>query len=345
MGPSPLLRNRWRAFRANGRAWFSLRAFAVIAALAAAAPLIANDKPLIIWHDGAALFPVVRFYPETALGGEFATEADYKDPYVRGLIAAKGWAIWPPVPYAWDTVNYAVTGPVPSPPSADNWLGTDDQGRDVVARALYGTRLSLAFGLLLAPAAAALGILAGLMQGYYGGAADLLAQRALEVWGSLPRLLILILFSALFTPGFWTLLLILLLFSWPSLVDVVRAESLRARNFAYVLSARALGVAGPVIMLRHVLPNALVAAVSFMPFIVTDAVVALASLDFLGLGLPPGSPSLGELLAQGKNNLHAPWLGLTAFCTLAVLLTLLAFIGEGVRDALDPRCTQGRAQS
>jgi microcin C transport system permease protein len=334
---SPIARRRAAAFRANGRAWASLWLFSAICALCLAAPLLANDRPLFVWHDGAAFVPVAQFYPETAFGGEFATQADYRDPYVRDLISAKGWAIWPPVRYSWDTVNYDLPGPAPSPPSADNWLGTDDQGRDVLARVLYGARLSIAFGLLLAPLSAAIGILAGVVQGFYGGAADLAGQRVLEVWSSMPRLLVLILFAALFTPGFWTLLLILLLFSWVGLVDVVRAEALRARNFEYVRAARALGVAPPVVMLRHVLPNALVAAVSYLPFVLTESIVALASLDFLGLGLPPGSPSLGELLAQGKNNLHAPWLGLTGFFALATILTLLVFIGEGVRDALDPR--------
>lgn len=327
---------RWQAFWANTRARISLIGFMGIVLLCIAAPLIANDKPLFVWYENTAFFPIFAFYPETTFGGEFAMEADYKNPFVQNLITQKGFALWPPVPFSWDTVNYALQGPVPSAPSAQNWLGTDDQGRDVVARVLYGMRVSLAFGLILAPLSALLGILAGLVQGYYGGIVDLGMQRVLEVWGSLPRLLILILFSALFAPGFWTLLAILLLFSWPALVDVVRAESLRARNFEYVFAAKALGVASPIIMLRHVLPNALVAAVSYFPFILTDSIVALASLDFLGLGLPPGSPSLGELLAQGKNNLHAPWLGLTAFCALALVLTLLAFIGEGVRDALDP---------
>lgn len=333
----PLARRSWRAFRANTRAWVSLQLFAVIAAACLAAPLLANDKPLFVWHDGAAYAPAFAFYPETAFGGEFATEADYRDPYVADLIAAGGWALWPPVRFSWNTVSHDLPGPAPSPPSRDNWLGTDDQGRDVLARALYGARVSLAFGLILAPLSAVVGILAGVLQGTYGGALDLVMQRVLEIWSSMPRLLILIIFAALFAPGFWTLLAILLAFSWTALVDVVRAESLRARNLDYVRAARALGVAGPVVMLRHVLPNALVAAVSFLPFILTEAIVALASLDFLGLGLPPGSPSLGELLAQGKNNLHAPWLGLTGFFALAAILTLLVFIGEGLRDALNPR--------
>ncbi|HRC27576.1 MAG TPA: ABC transporter permease, partial [Alphaproteobacteria bacterium] len=281
--------------------------------------------------------PILRDYPETTFGGDFETATEYRDSYVREKIDAKGWMLWPPIRFSYDTVNYDLKTPAPSPPGAENWLGTDDQGRDVVARIVYGFRLSVLFGLALTLVSSAIGILAGAVQGYYGGWVDLTLQRFIEIWSSLPSLYILIIFSSLFVPGFWTLLLILLLFSWVSLVDVVRAEFLRARNFDYVRAARALGVPDRVIMVRHVLPNAMVATMTMMPFILTGSITALTSLDFLGLGLPPGSPSLGELLAQGKNNLQAPWLGVSAFVSLGVMLTLLTFIGEAVRDAFDPR--------
>jgi microcin C transport system permease protein len=245
--------------------------------------------------------------------------------------------LWPLIRFSYDTINYDLPSPAPSPPSLENWLGTDDQGRDVLARVLYGFRLSVLFGLALTIASSLIGVAAGAVQGYFGGRLDLIMQRVIEIWANMPSLYILIIFSALFVPGFWTLLLILLLFSWVQLVDVVRAEFFRARNFDYVRAAKALGVSDWVIMGRHVLPNAMVATMTFLPFILTGSITALTSLDFLGLGLPPGSPSLGELLAQGKNNLHAPWLGITAFLSLAIMLTLLTFIGEAVRDAFDPR--------
>jgi microcin C transport system permease protein len=283
--------------------------------------------------------PVFKAYPETTFGGDFETEAEYRDPYVSELINEKGWMVWPPIRFSYDTINYDLPQPAPSPPTRENILGTDDQGRDVAARVIYGFRLSVVFGLLLTLVSSVIGVAAGAVQGYYGGVLDLVAQRVIEVWSSLPSLYILIIFSAMFVPGFWTLLLILLLFSWMQLVDVVRAEFLRARNFDYVRAAHALGVSNPVIMWRHVLPNAMVATITFMPFVLTGSITALTSLDFLGLGLPPGSPSLGELLAQGKNNLQAPWLGISAFLSLAVMLSLLTFIGEAVRDAFDPRKT------
>ncbi|HEY0901531.1 MAG TPA: ABC transporter permease [Micavibrio sp.] len=306
------------------------------------APFLANDKPIMLQYDGGLYFPVFKAYPETTFGGDFETETDYRDSYVQELITAKdGWILWPPVPYSYDTVNYNLPTPAPSAPTADNWLGTDDQGRDVTARVLYGFRISVFFGLLLTIVSSLIGITAGAFQGYYGGWLDLIMQRFIEIWSSLPSLYILIIFSAMFVPGFWTLLLILLLFSWVSLVDVVRAEFLRARNFDYVRAAHALGVNNGTIMRRHVLPNAMVATMTLMPFILTSSITALTSLDFLGLGLPPGSPSLGELLAQGKNNIDAPWLGITAFLSLAVMLSLLTFIGEAVRDAFDPRKTIG----
>jgi microcin C transport system permease protein len=334
---SPLTRRRIAQFRANRRGYWSFWIFTGIFLVCLFAEGLANDRPLLLRYDGAFYVPVLRDYPETAFGGDFETATDYRDPYVREKIDSKGWMIWPPVRFSYDTVNYDLKTPAPAPPGAENWLGTDDQGRDVVARIVYGFRLSVLFGLALTIVSSAIGILAGAVQGYYGGWVDLALQRFIEIWSSLPSLYILIIFSSLFVPGFWTLLLILLLFSWVSLVDVVRAEFLRTRNFDYVRAARALGVPDPVIMVRHVLPNAMVATMTMMPFILTGSITALTSLDFLGLGLPPGSPSLGELLAQGKNNLQAPWLGVSAFVSLGVMLSLLTFIGEAVRDAFDPR--------
>ncbi len=336
---SPLTRRRLAQFRANGRGFYSLQIFMVLFIIALGANFIANDKPLIVSYDGGLYFPAFKAYPETVFGGEFETEADYRDQFVADLINAKGWMVWPPIRYSYDTINYNLTQPAPSPPTRDNIFGTDDQGRDVAARVIYGFRISVLFGLTLTLISSIIGVFAGAVQGYYGGKLDLSMQRVIEVWGSMPSLYILIIFSAMFVPGFWTLLLILLLFSWVSLVDVVRAEFLRTRNFDYVRAANALGVPNPVIMWRHVLPNAMVATLTFMPFILTGSITALTSLDFLGLGLPPGSPSLGELLAQGKNNLQAPWLGIAAFVSLALMLTLLTFIGEAVRDAFDPRKT------
>jgi microcin C transport system permease protein len=339
MSLSPLTRRRIAQFRANRRGSWSLKIFMVLFIIALGADFIANDKPLVVSYDGGIYFPVFKAYPETVFGGEFETEADYRDAFVSDLINAKGWMIWPPIRYSFDTINYNLTQPAPSPPTRDNIFGTDDQGRDVAARVIYGFRISVLFGLTLTLISSIIGVAAGAVQGYYGGKLDLSMQRVIEVWASMPSLYILIIFSAMFVPGFWTLLLILLLFSWVSLVDVVRAEFLRTRNFDYVRAANALGVPNPVIMWRHVLPNAMVATLTFMPFILTGSITALTSLDFLGLGLPPGSPSLGELLAQGKNNLQAPWLGIAAFVSLAMMLTLLTFIGEAVRDAFDPRKT------
>ena len=339
MSVSPLTRRRLAQFRANARGFYSLQIFTLLFIIALGANFIANDKPLIVSYDGGLYFPAFKAYPETVFGGEFETEADYRDQFVADLINAKGWMVWPFIRYSYDTINYNLTQPAPSPPTRDNIFGTDDQGRDVAARVIYGFRISVLFGLTLTLISSIIGVFAGAVQGYYGGKLDLSMQRVIEVWGSMPSLYILIIFSAMFVPGFWTLLLILLLFSWVSLVDVVRAEFLRTRNFDYVRAANALGVPNPVIMWRHVLPNAMVATLTFMPFILTGSITALTSLDFLGLGLPPGSPSLGELLAQGKNNLQAPWLGIAAFVSLALMLTLLTFIGEAVRDAFDPRKT------
>jgi microcin C transport system permease protein len=334
---SPLTRRRLQQFRANRRGYWSFWIFIAALIITLGAELVANDKPLFVWYDGRAYVPVAAMYPETTFGGDFETEADYRDPYVQELIDQKGWTIWPLIRFSYDTINYHLPVPAPAPPSFENWLGTDDQGRDVLARIIYGFRLSVLFGLILTALSSLIGITMGAIQGYFGGRTDLILQRVIEIWGSLPSLYILIIFSAMFVPGFWTLLVILLAFSWVALVDVVRAEFLRARNFDYVRAAQALGVPTPLIMVRHVLPNAVVATLTMLPFILTGSITALTSLDFLGLGLPPGSPSLGELLAQGKNNLAAPWLGFTAFIVLGVMLTLLTFIGEAVRDAFDPR--------
>lgn len=303
------------------------------------AEIIANDKPILVSYNGSLYTPFLHSYPETTFGGDFETETDYRDPFVKDLIAQNGWIVWPPIRFSYDTISYDLPEPAPSKPTGVNILGTDDQGRDVAARVIYGFRISVVFGLILTIISSIIGITAGAFQGYYGGRLDLFMQRVIEVWSSLPSLYILIIFSAMFVPGFWTLLAILLLFSWVSLVDVVRAEFLRARNFDYVRAANALGVSNLTIMRRHVLPNAMVATMTLMPFILTGSITALTSLDFLGLGLPPGSASLGELLSQGKNNLQAPWLGISAFVSLAFMLTLLTFIGEAVRDAFDPRKT------
>ncbi len=338
---TPITARRLYNFRANRRGYWSLWVFGVLFVLTLGAEFIANDKPLLVYYDGGFYFPVFVAYPETTFDGEFATEAEYRDPFVQDLIDEKGWAIWPPVPFSYDTINYDLRTPVPSPPSAENWLGTDDQGRDVLARLIYGWRISILFGLILTVLSSVIGIAAGAVQGYFGGWTDLIFQRVIEIWSGMPTLYLLIIMSSVITPGFWTLLILLLLFSWMGLVGVVRAEFLRARNFDYVRAARALGVSNLVIMVKHVLPNAMVATITFLPFVLTGSITALTGLDFLGFGLPPGSPSLGELVQQGKSNLQAPWLGLAAFFSLAVMLSLLVFIGEALRDAFDPRKAVG----
>lgn len=330
-------KRRWRNFKANRRAWWSLWIFLAIFAITLPAEWVANDRPLLVRYDGHFYFPVLRFYPETAFGGDFETEAAYGDREVRALIDAKGWMIWPIVPFSFDTVVRDLGQPAPSPPTRRNWLGTDDQARDVTARLIYGFRISVLFGLTLAFFSSAIGIAAGAVQGYFGGRLDLVMQRVIEIWSSLPTLYLLIILASIVTPSFWWLLGLLLLFSWMSLVGVVRAEFLRTRNFEYVRAARALGATDLSIMVRHILPNAMTAALSFLPFVLSGAITALTALDFLGFGLPAGSPSLGELLNQGKNNLTAPWLGLSGFAVIAAMLSLLIFIGEGVRDAFDPR--------
>ncbi len=323
-------------FRRNRRAFVSLILFSLLFVLSLFAEFIANDKPLMVEYKGGYYFPVLTFYDERTFGGDFKTEADYRDPYLRGKILQNGWMVMPPIPYDFATINYNNTQPAPSPPSRQNWLGTDDQGRDVLARLIYGFRISVLFGLALTAASTIIGITAGAIQGYAGGTTDLLFQRFIEIWSGLPELFVLIILASLIEPSFWWLLLILLLFNWMSLTDVVRAECLRVRNFDFVKAARALGLREWHIMLRHVLPNALIAAITYIPFIMSGAITSLVTLDFLGFGLPAGSPSLGELLLQGKNNPHAPWLGFTGFFSLAIVLTLIIFISEGVRDSLDP---------
>ncbi|MDY3197068.1 MAG: ABC transporter permease [Pseudomonadaceae bacterium] len=335
---SPLNQRRFARFRANRRGWWSLHIFLVLFVLSLGAELIANDKPLVVGYQDELYFPVFKRYAETEFGGEFPIEADYRSPYVRELIEeAGGWMLWPPIPYSYGTINYDLQVPAPAPPSADNWLGTDDQARDVLARVIYGFRISVLFALTLTILSSIIGVVAGAIQGFYGGRIDLFGQRFIEVWSGLPVLYLLIILASFVQPNFWWLLGIMLLFSWMALVDVVRAEFLRGRNLEYVRAARALGAGNGTIMFRHILPNAMVATLTFFPFILTGGVITLTSLDFLGFGLPPGSPSLGELIAQGKANLQAPWLGITAFVVLSVMLSLLVFIGEALRDAFDPR--------
>ncbi|WP_413875561.1 ABC transporter permease [Albidovulum sp.] len=365
MALSPLNQRRWRNFKANRRAFWSLWIFLVLFVLSLCAELIANDKPILVSYRGGLYAPVFRFYPETAFGGDFRTEAIYRDPAVQCLIktggvqdcwddpegvvadaadgefageaVAKGWMLWPPIPYSYNTVNNV--GPAPSAPDRSHWLGTDDTARDVLARIIYGFRLSIVFTLIVTTISSLVGVAAGAVQGYFGGKVDLVFQRLLEIWGSTPGLYVIIILFAILGRSFWLLVFVTILFGWPALVGVVRAEFLRARNFEYVRAARALGVSDRVIMFRHILPNAMVATLTFLPFIVTGAIGGLAALDYLGYGLPSNLPSLGELALQGKSNLQAPWLGFSAFFTFAIMLSLLVFIFEGVRDAFDPRKT------
>ena len=334
---NPVYQRQWQAFKDNKRGYWSLWIFAVVFVICMGAEFIANDKPILVSYQGGLYMPVLRDYPETTFGGMFETSTDYRDDFVQELIESEGWMLWPLIRYNHNTINYNLPVPAPAPPSAENWLGTDDQGRDVLARIIYGFRISVLFGLMLTISSSIIGIMVGALQGYYGGWTDLAGQRFMEIWSSMPILYLIIILSSFVAPSFWTLLFIMLLFSWMTLVDLVRAEFLRCRNLDYVRSARALGVSTPVIMFRHMLPNAMVATLTFMPFILNGSIVTLTSLDFIGFGLPPGSPSLGELLGQGKANLHAPWLGLSGFLSLAFLLSLLIFIGEAVRDAFDPR--------
>ncbi|MEK9725253.1 MAG: ABC transporter permease [Rhodospirillaceae bacterium] len=334
---TPITRRRIDNFKRNRRGFWSLWIFLALFVVSLGAELVANDKPLLVRFDGGFYFPAFAVYPETAFGGEFQTEADYRDEFVVELIEKKGWMVWPPVRFSYDTVNLNLPVPAPAPPSADNWLGSDDQGRDVVARLIYGFRVSVLFGLILTVLSAAVGVSAGAFQGFYGGLLDLLGQRFIEIWAGMPTLYLLIIMASVITPSFWWLLGLLLLFSWMGFVGVVRAEFLRARNLDFVRAARALGVTDLVLIYKHILPNAMVATVTFMPFTLAGSITALTSLDFLGFGLPPGSASLGELLNQGKANLNAPWLGLSGFVVIAAMLSLLVYIGEAVRDAFDPR--------
>ncbi|ESR25544.1 ABC transporter permease [Lutibaculum baratangense] len=360
---SPLNRRRWQNFKAHKRGYWSFWIFLVLFVLSLFAEFLANDKPILVQYQGEYYAPVFNFYPETTFGGDFETEANYRDPFVQELIEEDGFILWPPIRYSYQTVDLEIPVPAPAPPfwmmdeetrcqayyegqddpnctiGNFHWLGTDDQARDVVARLIYGFRLSVLFGLILTILSSIVGVVAGALQGYFGGWTDLIFQRAIEIWTSIPSLYLLIIIAAFFEPNFWLLLGILLLFSWVALVGVVRAEFLRGRNFEYIAAARALGVSDLTIMWRHLLPNAMVATLTFMPFILNGSITTLTSLDFLGFGLPPGSPSLGELLAQGKANLQAPWLGLTGFAVIAIMLSLLIFVGEAVRDAFDPRKT------
>ena len=363
---SPINRRRLDNFKRNRRGYWSFWIFITLFILSLFAELIANDRPILASYKGEILFPVVTNYPEEKFGG-FLAQTDYRDPVIAKEIEDNGWMIWPPIRFSYRTHQRDLPTPAPSaptwwlenetckavadkilePPKANagcrdiewNWLGTDDQGRDVVARLIYGFRISILFGLILAGVSSIIGIAAGAVQGYFGGWTDLVSQRFIEIWSSLPHLYLLIIVSSIITPGFFVLLGILLLFSWVSLVHVVRAEFLRARNFEYVNAARALGLSDGKIMSRHLLPNAMVATLTFLPFVLNSSITTLTSLDFLGFGLPPGSPSLGELLLQGKSNLQAPWLGLAGFFVIAAMLSLLIFIGEAVRDAFDPRKT------
>jgi microcin C transport system permease protein len=335
---SPLLQRRWHQFKANRRGYKSLWIFAVLLALSLCAEFIANDKPIVMKHDGQYWFPVVRDYSEQELGGELPIPAQYNDPFVIDLVrATDGWMLMPVIPYSFDTQDVYISSSAPAAPSGEHWLGTDDRGRDTLARLIYGFRLSVLFGLTLTILSSTIGITVGALQGYFGGLIDLVGQRFVEIWAGLPILLTLIILASVVSPNVFWLLGILTFFSWMPLVGVVRAEFLRTRNFEFVRAARALGVGDLQIMTRHVLPNAMVAALTFLPFILSGAVTTLTALDFLGFGLPADSPSLGEMLAQGKNNLQAPWLGLSGFVTLGVMLTLLIFIGEAFRDAFDPR--------
>jgi microcin C transport system permease protein len=334
---SLLMKRRIANFVHNRRAYWSLYIFISLFVISLLSEIIANDKPVFVVYSGKLYCPVFRRYSELVFGGEFDIEADYRDPYVQQLIREKGWMLWPIIPFRYDTIDYELPVPAPASPSLQHWLGTDDQGHDVVALILYGFRISVIFGLILTCMSSLIGIMAGAIQGYFGGLVDLIFQRFIEMWSSLPVLYLLIILTSIVEPSFGLLLLILLLFRWLDLVGVVRAEFLRARNFDFVRAARALGVSNATIMFRHILPNAMVSTFTFLPFILNGSIVALTSLDFLGLGLPPGSPSLGRLLAQGKANLQAPWLGISSFVILALMLSLLIFVGEGVRDAFDPR--------
>ena len=336
---SPLNKRRLQNFKSNKRGFYSFWIFSFLFVVSIFADFIANDKPLLIKFDQEYYCPIINEYPETIFGGDFETEADYRDPYVIKLIEDKGWIIMPLIPYTYNTIIRDLDVPAPAPPSKKNWLGTDDQARDVLARLIYGFRISILFGFTLTFFSMIIGVSAGAIQGYFGGKIDLFFQRFMEIWSAIPTLYVLIILASIVQPNFWWLLMILLFFSWMGYVGVVRAEFLRARNLDYVRAAKALGVSNQTIMFRHLLPNATVATITFLPFSLSASVTALSGLDFLGFGLPPGSASLGEMVNQGRNNLHAPWLGLTSFFTLGLMLGLLVFVGEAIRDSLDPRKT------
>ena len=337
---SALNARRIKAFKRNRRAYWALMVLLGCLVLSFAAELIANDKPLIVKYKGDYLFPIAVAYSDAFFGGDFPTEADYKDPVIIGQIEAKGWMVMPIIPFSFNTIDYSRNLPTPTPPSAEHWLGTDDEGRDILARILYGIRLSVVFAVILTAISSIIGIFAGAVQGYFGGKTDILMQRFQEIWEALPQLFILIIVASVFQPTFWTLLVILLFFSWSNLTSLVRTEFLRTRNFEFVKAAKALGVSNYRIIWRHILPNAVIATITFVPFVLAEAIVALTALDFLGLGLSQDYPSLGDLVRQGKDNLQAPWIGITIFVVLSALLTLLIFIGEGVRDAFDARKAQ-----
>ncbi len=328
----------WRQFKANKLGYYSLIIFSIIFIISLFAELISNNKPLIMDYQGHLYFPVFKTYPETTFGGDFQTEADYRDPYILKKITSNGnWVIFPPNPHSYDSIDLNLNVPLPSPPSRENLLGTDDQGRDVLARVIYGFRLSVLFGFALTIIGTAVGILAGAVMGYFGGLTDLLGQRFIEIWGSMPELYLLIIFSAIFKPSITLLLILLSMFGWMGLSDYVRAEFLKGRNMDYITAARALGVGNGAIMFRHLLPNGMTPVITFLPFRMSGAILALTSLDFLGLGVPPPTPSLGELLAQGKNNIEAWWLSAGSVIVLVGTLVLLIFIGEALREAFDPR--------
>lgn len=338
---TPLMRRRLFLFRQNKRGYVSFWILTLLFILSLFAELLANDKPFLVRYDDNWYFPLVQNYPETLFGGDFETGAYYRDPYVQELIEAKGWMLWPPIRYHHSTIDFTSPEPAPAAPSDEHILGTDDQGRDVLARLIYGFRISMIFGLLLTAISSVIGIAAGAIQGYAGGWIDLIFQRIIEILTSLPLLVLIITIASMITPGFWTLLGMMVFFMWVFMVDVVRAECLKTRNFDYVMAARALGVRERIILFRHVLPNAFVSGLTLMPIVLNLSITSLTALDFLGFGLPPGSPSLGELLQQGKDNVHALWLLLPSFFVLTLMMSMLVFIGEAVRDALDPRKTIG----
>lgn len=331
------IKNKIAVFKKNRRAYLAFWIFSVVFVISLFSELIANDKPIVLMYKGKLHLPMMFEYSDAHFGGDFPTEANYKDPIIVKNIDENGWKVMPLIKFSYNSIDYDIDKPTPTPPSKRHWLGTDDEGRDILARILYGIRLSVIFAFILTMVASVIGIFIGAVQGYFGGKIDLIIQRVIEIWDSLPQLFILIIVASLFVPTFWSLLIILLFFSWTSLTGMVRAEFLRARNFEYVMAAKSLGVGNFTIMYRHILPNALVATVTFVPFILSESIVALTALDFLGLGLPQEYPSLGDLVRQGKDNLQAPWIGISIFIVLSTMLTLLIFIGEGVRDAFDTR--------